>query len=374
MQLRKMLFDTCRITGLFGFDNRRKIFEGVDSRFKFVVLSFQRGGYTEEFPAAFMRHDVADLNSFPSKDDIRLSANLIKRFSPDSFSIIEFKSPLDIKIADKMFRYPLLGEKIEQAWNVKFARELGMTNDSDLFHSSAAKGRIPLYEGKMIWQFQHAYAEPRYWVDEKDGRKRILGGENDTGQILDYQFYRLAFRDVARNTDRRSLIATILPQHVFCPDTMSLEDVRSSSLSAKSRLVAVSLFNSFCCDWLIRQKITNHLSFYFVYQLPVPRLTSKDASFRPLVERAARLIGTAPEFDELLQDVFGPKATHKTHGVSDPKERQTLRAEIDALVARIYDLTEEEFAHILSTFPLVPDAVKSETLNTFRDLLRNDGL
>jgi hypothetical protein len=270
-----------------------------------------------------------------------------------------------------MFRYPLLGEKIEQAWNVKFSREFDMTNDSDLFHTAPAKGRIPLYEGKMIWQFQHAYAEPRYWVDEKYGRKRILGGENDTGQILDYQCYRLAFRDVSANTARRSLIATILPQLVFCPHTMGLEDVRSSSLSAKSRLVAVSLFNSFCCDWLIRQRITNHLSFFFVYQLPIPRLTSEDASFRPLVERAARLIGTAPEFDELLQDVFGPKATHKTHGVSEPKERQTLRAEIDALVARIYDLTEDEFAHILSTFPLVSDDVKSQTLKAYQDLSKS---
>lgn len=31
--------------------------------------------------------------------------------------------------------------------------------------------------------------------------------------------------------------------------------------------------------------------------------------------------------------------------------RQTLRAEIDALVAQLYDLTEDEFTHILSTFP-----------------------
>jgi hypothetical protein len=272
---------------------------------------------------------------------------------------------------NKIFSYPLLGEKIEGAWNVKFAQEFHMTNDSDIFHSSPAQGRIPLYEGKMIWQFQHAYAEPRYWVDEKAGRKRILGSESDTGQTLDYQCYRLAYRAVSANTNERSFIATILPKLVFCPHTMGLEDVRSSSLSAKSRLVAVSLFNSFCCDWLIRQRITNHLSFFFVYQLPIPRLTSEDASFRPLVERAARLIGTAPEFDELLQDVFGPKATHKTHGVSEPKERQTLRAEIDALVARIYDLTEDEFAHILSTFPLVSDDVKSQTLKAYQDLSKS---
>ena len=46
-----------------------------------------------------------------------------------------------------------------------------------------------------------------------------------------------------------------------------------------------------------------------------------------------------------------------------------IHAEIDALVARLYDLTQEEFQHILSTFPLVDVATKSQTLNAYRDLL-----
>ena len=51
-------------------------------------------------------------------------------------------------------------------------------------------------------------------------------------------------------------------------------------------------------------------------------------------------------------------------------ERQQLRAEIDALVARLYDLTVPEFQHILSTFPLVDESVKVQTLNTYRELTR----
>lgn len=47
---------------------------------------------------------------------------------------------------------------------------------------------------------------------------------------------------------------------------------------------------------------------------------------------------------------------------------------MDAIVARLYDLTEEEFAHILSTFPLVDAATKSHTLATYRHLLQNGQL
>ena len=53
-QLREMLFSATEITGLFGFENRREIFEGVHRSFKFVVLTFEKGGQTSRFPAAFM--------------------------------------------------------------------------------------------------------------------------------------------------------------------------------------------------------------------------------------------------------------------------------------------------------------------------------
>jgi hypothetical protein len=43
-------------------------------------------------------------------------------------------------------------------------------------------------------------------------------------------------------------------------------------------------------------------------------------------------------------------------GATTPAERQRLRDEIDGLVAHLYGLTKDEFAHILGAFPLVfPD-------------------
>jgi len=82
------------------------------------------------------------------------------------------------------------------------------------------------------------------------------------------------------------------------------------------------------------------------------------------------LLGMSAAYDDLLKEVFGKKATHQTHGLTAPEQRQTARAEIDALVARLYDLTEDEFTHILSTFPLVAESVKAETRSTYRELLR----
>ena len=377
-QLRNMLIERTQITALHSFSNERAIFEkdAVHHGFKFCLLSFRKGGVTDHFTASFSINprEAIGPNSLESFLDtasrhVSVSIPLIKRLSPGSVSIIEFKSATDIEIAEKMLRHPFLGEVFDSKWNIRFHQELNMTTDSDIFRNIPDEYCLPLYEGKMIWQFQHGYAKPRYWVNEKEGRKRVLGNVEDVSQGLNYQRYRLAFRDVAASTNERSFICTVLPRNIFCPHTMSLENVCQSNLDQHSRLLLVSMLNSLFCDWLIRQRMTNHLSFFLVYQLPIPRLTAAHPDFLPLAERAARLVGTAPEFDDLLKEIFGKSATHKTHGVTDPQARLTLRAQIDALVARLYDLTLEEFQHILSTFPLVDEATKSQTFNAYRDLL-----
>ncbi|MFO0051344.1 MAG: Eco57I restriction-modification methylase domain-containing protein, partial [Dolichospermum sp.] len=152
-QLREMLFSQTKITSLFCFENKKAIFEGVHKSFKFVVLTFENGNQTLSFPARFMRHDVGELNSFPDDDCIHISVDLIKRLSPDSISVMEFKSDLDIFIAEKMSRFPLLGEEIKDKVKLNLTLEFDMTNDSHLFKTEPGKGRLPLYEGKMIHQF-----------------------------------------------------------------------------------------------------------------------------------------------------------------------------------------------------------------------------
>jgi hypothetical protein len=110
-------------------------------------------------------------------------------------------------------------------------------------------------------------------------------------------------------------------------------------------------------------KVTTTLNFFYIYQLPVPRLTSRDSQFAPIVERAAKLICTTPEFDDLAREV-GLRG-HED-GVTDPAERAKLRAELDGMIAHLYGLTEDEFAHILTTFPLVAQSIKDAAMEEFK--------
>lgn len=397
-KLRELLFNKTRLIGLFGFENRKEIFEGVDSRFKFVVLTFEKGGYTDRFPAAFMRHDVAELGRFPSSESLKLEVNLIRRLAPESLSVMEFRSELEVSIARQMLKLPFLGEQITGKWNLLLHREFNMTDDSELFHKKALKGMLPLYEGKMIHQFTHKWGEPKYWLYEKEAaevlrtakrkaitktmRRSALEWDEDEEVLLDYESYRLAFRDVAASTNERTMIMTILPPNVFCPHTMTLEQVyviraengildpNVEQMTNRARLFVCAIMNSFVADSWLRRSVTNHLSFFFVNGVPVPRLNEGDLAFEAIAERAGKLICTTPEFDDLAREVG--LGSHK-NGVTDPTERAKLRAELDGMIAHLYGLTEEEFTHILSTFPIVEKSVKDAALEAYRELAPNPG-
>ncbi len=426
--LRDLLFEQTQIEGLFCFENRKTIFEGVDSRFKFVVLTFEKsamprlqalgernasaapndllapqvreaagGGGTARFPAAFMRHDVEELDRFPAEGALVLEVELIKRLSPDSHSVMEFKSPLDVQIVEKMLKFPLLGERVEGNWSLSLTNEFHMTNDSHLFKTEPGPGRLPLYEGKMIHQFDAKFAEPRYWVNQAEcadalrqtaaRRLNLMLRAKNSGMLkeeadsridsvkiqIDSDAYRFGFRDIAASTNERAMICSFLPRHHVAGNTVNLQQPwefvvdgdewrQVRIMKEYQQLYLCGVLNGFVVDWMLRQKITSHLNMFYVYQVPVPR-DDTVGKVAQIATRTARLICTTPEFDDLAKAV-GLKS-HQD-GATDPIERARLRAELDGLVAHLYELTEDEFAHILSTFPLVADAVKVDARNAYR--------
>ncbi|MCI0336010.1 MAG: putative DNA binding domain-containing protein [Acidobacteria bacterium] len=371
-QLRETLFSECTVDSLMAFSNEKFIFEGVHHSFKFCLLAFEKGGETDTFNAAFRfnpREAIRpeDLTNFLNNkaEHVTISVPLIRKLSPDSISVTEFRNEMDVRIAEKMQRYPLLGERLNGKWNYVLTNEFHITNDSHLFKTSPGKGRLPLFTGKMFHQFCLTDEHSGYWIDEKNGRKALLGKNEDKGQLLDYQGYRWVHRRIARNTDSRTLISTITPRNVFTEVNSTTIKVLGTGITSGQMLFLCAITNSLTLDWLIRQKITTTLNMFYLYQLPVPRLTKQDKEFAPIVGRAAKLICTTPEFDDLAKEVG--LGSHRS-GETDEAERAQLRAELDGMVAHLYGLTEEEFAYILTTFPLVSQEAKDAALAAYRAL------
>jgi Putative DNA-binding domain len=248
---------------------------------------------------------------------------------------MEFKNKTDVQIAQKLMKFPLLGERLTGTWNLVLTNEFHMTNDSYLFRTSPAPGRLPLYEGKMIHQFTH-------------------------------QWYRLAFREIASSTNERGMIATVLPKDVFANHKLMLSS-QKSNMSDAELLFCCAMLNSFVFDYQIRQRTSTTISMFTFYQIPAPRLTEQDVAFRMIVERAAKLICTTPEFQDLWETIM-PSSTWSPNVVAiDQSERARIRDELDGMIAHIYELSEEEFHYILSTFPLVEQSVKDAALDAYHE-------
>ena len=417
-QLRELLFAETRVTGLFCFENSKAIFEGVHRSFKFVVLTYRKGEPTDEFPTAFMRHEVSELVSFPQRGAQMMSVDLIRQLSPDSLSIMEFKSVTDENIAKKMLKHPLFN-----SWNLSLSREFDMTNDSSLFRTERVPDRLPLYEGKMIHQFTHQFSEPRYWIDSSSREEllyqKIRWVEKQVDKLatsqgfislaktiheraqayleslglrpvgltdvhIDAELPRLAFRDIARNTDERTLIATVLPANVFAGNTLNyvipwsfnvqmllegsgIKDCYRQSFTADCLAYLCGLLDSLTLDYFVRFKVTAHVNMFYFYQLPAPLFEANNSFCIAIAQRVARLICTTPEFADLWQTVFPGTTWDFSVAATDPAEREKLRAEIDGLVAHLYNLDEEEFQYILTTFPQIEQNIKDAVLQAYRD-------
>jgi len=387
LPLRKLFFEKSRIRCLYGFENRwPTVFSAVDGRFKFVLFGTQRGGKTDYFKCAFMEHDPERLPAI-DKSALRTSVTQVKKFSPDTLSVMEFKSQGDTDIATKIYGdWPLLEEKLENTWNVEFNTELHMTNDSHLFVDPDDVANIDeyvwLWEGKQIWLLSDGFVESIRLVSKDD----IIG-------IKSVHFTRVAYRALAASTNERTLVATVIPSGAPVGHSINVCPLEPEKCCFLSAVMA-----SFVIDWVIRNKVTTNLTMFYLYQLPIARKMVSESLEQAIIARSARLISGDEKFSSIWQSVFsnqwqspsfwhpesipidtyGPvneqeirrrlrdEAKNLTPewgphcGVHDrlPDRRDTgdraqLRAEIDAYVAHLYGLSREEFACILDTFPVL---------------------
>lgn len=375
--LREMLLNEGRIEYIFSFSNERFFFPGVDHRFKFALLGAQKGQLpslrsgeglgvgTDGFWAAFRFNPrVAispdDLPSFLSDEQnlIYVRTESIARFNPDSLSVMEFQTSRDYDVAEKIYNnWSMLGQDIEQAWNIRFTREFDSALDRSILNSQG--DGLPLYLGRMIHQFDAFFAQPELWINESTA----LGYKNF--EVIDglreYQRYRLGFRGITGSTNARTLIAAILPPNCFAEAMLPVADNTRGRITYNEQLYLAGLLNSLVLDWTIRMKVATRINNFHLYQLPMPRLQSGHPTFDAIVRRAAQLTCTRPEFAALWESVMG-ETWDTSKGVTDSAARQQLRDEIDALVAHLYGLSAAEFEHILGTFPLVfPSTPEGET-------------
>ncbi|MBU4086776.1 MAG: ATP-binding protein, partial [Nanoarchaeota archaeon] len=338
------------IRALYSFENKsHAIFPDVHASYKFVLLVYEKGEKTKSFPCAFFLHSAEELKKAIENPTI-MNIDFIKKSSPASWGVLEIKSKKDYEIVQRLLKFPSLGEKINNAWNVKMQSGFHMTNDSHLFQTGKLTG-IPMLEGKNIEQFTHQWKEaptPRYKIFEKD-IKDNLKEEN-----LYHTGYWMAYRLIASSTNYRTFISTIIPPGYVCGNSIAI--VRMPNIKELCFLCGV--LNSFVVDYFIRQKVSANVNMFYFLETPVPRLSS-GKEFEAIIRKVAQLVSVTDEFQELKKEI----------GIEYPlikeNERALAKAQLDTIVAKLYGITKEELVFILDKFPGVDKNQKELILSQY---------
>jgi hypothetical protein len=242
-----------RLKALYDFENRGTgrplYFQDVHAQFKFSALIASPAPFAQPARCAFFLNDPSEIDDPDRCFD--LSSQDFARLNPNTGTAPLFRTRRDAIITKGVYsRVPVLVDRSEstekKVWPVSYSTTFHMTNDSSAFRTRkeleeteeaypiggnrfrSAKGEwVPLYEGKMIWHFDHRAASvvvnpdnqhrpafprptsleehsdpsftplPQFWVlaTESEARSR----------------YSLAFRDVTNPTDRRTMDACFIP-------------------------------------------------------------------------------------------------------------------------------------------------------------------
>ena len=192
------------------------------------------------------------------------------------------------------------GEEVK-SWPVKYTRMFDMTNDSGLFRTRAeleeqegawptASNRfgspvgdwVPLYVGRMIHLFDHRAASVE--VNIENLHNAALSSDIGAEQKADPTFvptpqywvpaadvsfseghdWAIAFRDIARATDARTMIAAAVP-FVGLGNTAPVIFVESPEAAMLLANLGAKIL-----DFVVRQKAqSTHLNWFIVEQFPV---------------------------------------------------------------------------------------------------------
>jgi hypothetical protein len=368
-----------RLASLYDIENRDAVFPSVHRSYKFCLLTLGQAKAAE-----FVCFAAQTIQLDDRRRRFTLTPEEFRLINPNTLTCPIFRSERDATLTKKLYRAaPVMieeGPPENNPWAIKFAQGLfNMTSDSGLFRDVPGVGRVPLYEAKMIHQFDHRWATysvngsgdvsitqkqdpkfsvtPRYWVeaDEVEARLHELGWDSK---------WLIGWRRNCRSTDERTCIANILPPSAVGDSLfLMLPGVESAALHA----ALLSNLNSLVFDFISRQKVGGvNFSFYFMKQLPVlppTRYTETDLAF--IVPRILELTYTANDLKAWAEDL----GYHGPAFPWNPERRAQLRAELDVYYARLYGLSRDEFRYILDPADIEGEDYPSET---FRVLKNNE--
>ncbi len=410
------IIDSKLLNSLYDFENQG-IFNSVHNSYKFCLLTL---GPSPSADFACFLHTIQELED--DRRHFELSTDDFDLINPNTHTLPIFRSKMDAELAKKIYRrVPVLIDDSKgdegNPWNIQFQLMFMMNTASSIFLDAPTEDSYPLYEAKMLHQYDHRWATyepdgtvrdvtleekmnpdyevtPRYWVPKREVLNRIAdvpdsvrkawytgeehqlrialaacGDEelnqlatadnlmNKMEQVMDQRSpkWLMGWRDITNTTNIRTVIASVFPRSAV-GDTFLLMMPTSTKGSSLTLLLADQ--NSLVHDYCARQKVGGiHLKFFTKKQLPnLPIKLYPNKSKGYIVELVKELTITSKSMNGWAEEIGGVSQIY-----TFSTRRAEIIAELDALYARLYGLNRKELMYILDPESVMGKDYPSQT-------------
>ena len=417
------LIDENRLVSIYSFENEEKLFE-IHHSFKFCLLTCcGKKDVAHEVKGGFYLRRVDHL--LDPRRIYTLQTSDFACLNPNTKTCPVFRTSRDAKLTAKIYRNSsiLLNDVTgKNPWNIKFSRMLDMSNDSHLFRTYAqlteagatldgntfttpeGEEYVPLYEGKMIWHYNHHYGTwptegerpnsinmpsldelsntnsrimPWYWVPLTAVNGRLVKYDKDGNVVWEWKHkWLFAFRDVTNAMTERTFIIAPIPDAKGVGHTATLLYAERGCMPGAS---LYGMMSSLIFDYTTRQKIGGtHASINYVKQFPVLTPDQIPSAMQwQIVKRVAELCyfnhdmdGWASElWDEMSEEqrMELPQLGNQQPWIYNPERRAILQAELDAIFAHLYGLNTEDLRYILDPEDVCGKGCINETFRVLKD-------
>ena len=259
-----------------------------------------------------------------------------------------------------------------ERWKCFAVAELHETNDKKFWQSGT--GSRQLWKGESFDQYDPHGRHARSCAVSGALWRKIRKPRPGSGQLLravalqtrrdavvrESERARVAFRDLSRGTDSRTVRACFIPPEVLL--TNKAPYLAFVNGAEEAQAAALGVLNSLPFDWQARRYVEINLNFFILEGLIVPDLSDED--FAAISDAAARLSAVDDRFADFAA------ATGVVCGELPDAERERLRIEIDARVARAWDLVADDLSVLFEDFTTraVPVAYRTALLQRFEEL------
>ena len=340
------------------------VFDEAEHRYTIGLVCIAHGAPEEE--SIYLRGPYATRPSFDAgvvKEPAAFYSADVHAWN-DSVSLPLLPNEESVGVFAQLRKAPRLDLSEAKHWRARPDRELDASLQKhlmDLKSEECPDGFWPVYKGESfdLWTpdtgTYYAWADPGpaiQWIQSKrlkagksrrDSAHREFSPQHLRNQkTLPCFAPRVAFRDVSRATDSRTVRVALVPSEVFIGNQAPyLLWPRGDELD---QAYLVGILSSIPLDWYARRFVETHVNFFVFNPFPIPRPQRCDVFWKRAVKLAGRLACPDKRFANWAQAVgveCGPIAAD---------EKEDMIHELDAVVAHLYGLSKPQLVHIFETF------------------------